>query len=193
VYPQRMDEEMRVALSRVLGEAAGSAVRFERLFSRRELEDGEIICRPGQLPSETALVLSGVARHYVFTEDGRERTTDFCRAGEFTGNAAAPGEGGHWIAAVGRTSLAVALSDALTEAAASSLVLQSCYSRVVLSYLGLKSKRESELLSLDPAGRYEAFVRDFPDLLDTVPQYLIASYLGIAPETLSRIRNRRAT
>jgi hypothetical protein len=63
----------------------------------------------------------------------------------------------------------------------------------VLSYLGQKSKRESELLSLDPAGRYEAFVRDFPELLGAVPQYLIASYLGISPETLSRIRSRRAT
>jgi CRP-like cAMP-binding protein len=38
--------------------------------------------------------------------------------------------------------------------------------------------------------RYQRFVDDQPELVQRIPQYLIASYLGIQPETLSRIRQK---
>ena len=39
-------------------------------------------------------------------------------------------------------------------------------------------------------GRYQQFVAENPSLVQRIPQYLIASYLGIKPETLSRIRHK---
>ena len=50
--------------------------------------------------------------------------------------------------------------------------------------------REHELLCLTPLQRYEKFRRERPQLLNIIPQYLIASYLGITPVSLSRIRAR---
>jgi CRP-like cAMP-binding protein len=41
-----------------------------------------------------------------------------------------------------------------------------------------------------PRERYEALVRERPDIIQRVPQHYIASYLGITPVSLSRIRNR---
>ncbi|MEQ1763945.1 MAG: hypothetical protein ABL984_12480 [Pyrinomonadaceae bacterium] len=41
-----------------------------------------------------------------------------------------------------------------------------------------------------PAVRYQNFVRRFPDLVQRLPQYYIASYVGIEPQSLSRIRRR---
>lgn len=49
-------------------------------------------------------------------------------------------------------------------------------------------KRSSELQALKAEERYAKFARDNSILIQRVPQYYIASYLGIAPQSLSRIR-----
>lgn len=49
-------------------------------------------------------------------------------------------------------------------------------------------QREIEMLTLTPAERYEQFLKRSAHLLQLVPQKHIASYLGMTPETLSRIR-----
>jgi CRP-like cAMP-binding protein len=41
---------------------------------------------------------------------------------------------------------------------------------------------------MDARERYDRFVHDYPNLLNRINQYHIASYLGITPESLSRIR-----
>jgi CRP-like cAMP-binding protein len=51
-----------------------------------------------------------------------------------------------------------------------------------------KEKRELEFLSMDAKQRYENFYRNNPTIVDRTPQYLIASYIGISPASLSRIR-----
>jgi CRP-like cAMP-binding protein len=53
-----------------------------------------------------------------------------------------------------------------------------------------KSNRESQLLSKDAETRYQQFLMDFPNLEHRLKNYHIASYLGISPETLSRIRTK---
>lgn len=51
-------------------------------------------------------------------------------------------------------------------------------------------QREIEMLTLTPAERYEQFLKRSAHLLQLVPQKHIASYLGMTPETLSRIRSK---
>ena len=42
-----------------------------------------------------------------------------------------------------------------------------------------------------PQQRYEELLKEYPNIIQRVPQHYIASYLGITPVSLSRIRNRR--
>lgn len=51
-----------------------------------------------------------------------------------------------------------------------------------------KELREYQFLANDAQARYESLVQEQPELVNRVPQYLIASYLGISPVSLSRIR-----
>ncbi len=51
--------------------------------------------------------------------------------------------------------------------------------------------RLSNVYSTDAEARYNEIKTIQPDLLQRVPQYLIASYLGILPSSLSRIRNKK--
>lgn len=55
------------------------------------------------------------------------------------------------------------------------------------------SLRNNSLLFETPEERYVKFSKNRPDLLQRVPQYMIASYLGVTPEALSRIRKRMFT
>ena len=50
-----------------------------------------------------------------------------------------------------------------------------------------------QLRILTPIEKYELVAKERPELLGRVPQYSLASFLGIAPETLSRIRKRVVT
>ena len=51
----------------------------------------------------------------------------------------------------------------------------------------IKEKRERDLLLLDAETRYKNFLEEFPGMDQRIKQGIIASYLGIKPETLSRI------
>ncbi|MBP6431652.1 MAG: Crp/Fnr family transcriptional regulator [Ferruginibacter sp.] len=58
----------------------------------------------------------------------------------------------------------------------------------------LQSEQRIRLLRLGTAEeKYEYFLNNFPSLIDKVPQYSIASFLSITPETLSRVRHKLAT
>jgi CRP/FNR family transcriptional regulator, anaerobic regulatory protein len=52
------------------------------------------------------------------------------------------------------------------------------------------ARRTGELLGEVPLERYRRLVRDRPDLVQRTPQHLIARWLGVTPESLSRIRRR---
>ncbi len=56
------------------------------------------------------------------------------------------------------------------------------------NWLLAKDKREIEIVQDDASTRYVHFTQQFPDLLERIPQYHIASHLGVTPTQLSRVR-----
>lgn len=60
------------------------------------------------------------------------------------------------------------------------------------AYLALQ-KRLNSIISKSLEDRYEAFISLYPDIAKRVPQHMIASYMGLTPETLSRVRRRIAS
>jgi hypothetical protein len=49
------------------------------------------------------------------------------------------------------------------------------------------------LLSFSALDRYKQFINTYPDIVNRVPQKMIASYLGITPQALSKIRGQKNT
>ncbi len=56
--------------------------------------------------------------------------------------------------------------------------------------LAIQQIKYDDLIKLSPEKRYLKLQKTSPDLINRIPQYMIASYLGIKPESLSRIRKR---
>ena len=64
--------------------------------------------------------------------------------------------------------------------------------RLLHNHIHQQNKRIYALLSASAEERYLSFVRTYPDIMLRVPQWMVASYLGITPESLSRVRKQLA-
>jgi CRP-like cAMP-binding protein len=58
----------------------------------------------------------------------------------------------------------------------------------LIKRINVLQKRVIMLMSSSALERYQHFVETYPDIIQRVPQRMIASYLGITPEALSRLR-----
>ena len=57
-------------------------------------------------------------------------------------------------------------------------------------HAAVKDLRIVKALSASAGERYQDFMRTFPTIAQRVPQWMVASYLGVSPETVSRIRKQ---
>jgi CRP-like cAMP-binding protein len=157
------------------------------------LKKGEFYITTGQQEKYVSFVNKGGFRYFVIA-DTKELTCDFT----FENNYISDYEG--FLKQEPARINIQALED-------SELVklhyddVQSCYERIpqlqkfgrliAENFLLDILKRSNSLLFSSPEDRYNQLVEDNPKLLQRVPQYMIASFIGVTPEALSRIRKRQ--
>ena len=161
---------------------------------RIELAAGAVFLRAGEDAHQAGLVLQGALREYFVLADGSERTKGFNLPGEFSGSLSdlLSGEPSRvWIAAEQSTVLLVTPWRAYLELV-SHRPAWAQFARVIAERLyRAKAQREYELLALDAATRYQLALQRWPDLEHHFTQRAIASYIGITPVHLSRLRRHR--
>lgn len=64
-------------------------------------------------------------------------------------------------------------------------------SEKIVNRLRVLQNRIIMLMSASAIERYEHFIATYPDIVQRVPQRMIASYLGITPEALSKVKGER--
>jgi CRP-like cAMP-binding protein len=154
------------------------------------------LLRLGEVAGHVFLVLQGVLRFYSLDPaTGEERTGQFFDEGSIfteTGSYFAGTPAVHAVQAVGPAQVLRLPRGALLAAYDADHAVERFGRLVVEDALMGAQRRSANLLTLTPDDRYRRFVQTRPALARRVPQYLIASYLGITPEALSRIRGRIA-
>ncbi|TGE06157.1 Crp/Fnr family transcriptional regulator [Hymenobacter fodinae] len=150
--------------------------------------------RQGTHASELALVVSGASRLFYTRPDGEEKTTYFffenhlmgayqsCLTGQPTAFS---------IQALSPLEL-ITFPYAVLERLYEEWPAYERFGRKIAEYLLLGTDaRLAELLLLSPEQRYQALLRSHKTkILERIPQHYIASYLGVTPVSLSRIRAR---
>jgi CRP-like cAMP-binding protein len=86
--------------------------------------------------------------------------------------------------------LVVAEFDSEQEMYQQYMELESMTRRMMESYLIQAQHEYAKFIRSSPEERYKAIIQTRADLLQRVPQHQLASYLGITPESLSRIKKR---
>lgn len=166
---------------------------YEELFDlviERQFAPRAYVAHPGELCEDVHLVLDGVARH-SYTYAGQEHTIEFSRPGDLLTDAVSC-----FTQKPSQTALLAVTplrTISLTQQQVQRLyranpVWRECGRRATEAYL-LYFQQRALTLQLKPAAtRYEELLRTHAELFNQVPLYQLASYLGIAKETLSRLR-----
>jgi len=165
------------------------------LFKPLQLKSGEYFLEEGQLCRYVGFIEEGLVRYHM-NDYGSQKTLYFNKEGEFVSNYQSflPRESSDIsIQAIEDTTLQV-----INYANLQQLYLMVSegekLGRLAIENVFLSSMQQLKSFYKDsPAERYQQFLRSYPDLAQRIPQYYIASYVGIKPQSLSRIRKRLAT
>jgi CRP-like cAMP-binding protein len=173
---------------------SNSLAIFTSVFSELEIKKYGSFAKKGEFSKRIAFVESGILRAYYSNDRGEEYNKTFFTEGSFVGAYSSLVSGEQNLIDIDcltDCSLYVAEFQRIT-------LLYDKYpkierlARILAEYFFVrKEKREIELVTLEAKERYAIFQKEHPNLEQLIPQYHIASYLGITPTQLSRIRSKK--
>lgn len=160
----------------------------------KTFEKGHILLREGQVSNESYFNIQGLVRKYYLV-DGEEKTTEFYVEKDAISslqsyNLKIPSN--HYLECIEDCRLAILSRDKEQELFERVAGFESICRVSVEEELGAQQDKLAQFMISSPEKRYLDLLENRPDLLQRVPQYHLASYLGVKPESLSRIRKRIA-
>ena len=162
----------------------------------KEYAPGEFFTRIGDTHDRVGFVVRGVFRVYYLGPEGELHVRNFCKEGMPLGSYATilTGQPAHVSIEALETSVVAQFPyRELSTRFARHPTWERLGRRVAEEHYIARERREYTLLALDAQARYERFREDFPGLESRVTQTNIASYVGVKPETLSRLKKNAAS
>ncbi|MBL7843524.1 MAG: Crp/Fnr family transcriptional regulator [Cyclobacteriaceae bacterium] len=164
---------------------------LKKYFSARDLTAGEYFVKEGETSKTIAFVNSGFLLSYQIDHKGEEVATTFFTPDNFCGSFYSFYEqkpSFENIVALTKVSLQVIHFETLHDLFKDSFEANGYGRKMIEQVCIQKDIRISKMLKLDAKNRYLWFMESYPEILMQVPLKFIASYLGMSPETLSRVR-----
>lgn len=157
----------------------------------RSVKKGTILLKEGQHSKESYFVLKGCIRTYYLI-DGEEKTTAFytemdALTPHFVVNKT-PSE--YFISCVEDSIITVSNADMETEVNSKFPKFELMCRKLSEELLAQQRIDFDGFKTSSPEQRYLNLLESRPDLIQRVPQHQLASYLGIKPQSLSRLRAR---
>mgnify|MGYP003644397605 CR=1 FL=1 len=189
-----MENEIVRLISRYLELTNEEASAFAECIPIKSFKKGDILLREGQICRDSYFVIEGCVRKYYII-DGDERTTAFYVEDEsiaslqsYTNKTPA----NHYFECVEDCRLAVLNYEKEQELFKRVPKYEALCRMSMEGDFGEQQEALAKFITSSPEERYKHLLETRPDLLQRVPQYHLASYLGVKPESLSRIRKRLA-
>jgi CRP-like cAMP-binding protein len=155
---------------------------------------GEIVQMPNEQKHKIIRVINGLLRMYFVDENGKEHIYLFAPEGWILSDFSAISESKKsifFIDAIENSQVEITTKD-INEKISNTF---EKHTNQTIELMGRRiatlQNRVIMLLSFSALERYKQFIRTYPDIVNRVPQKMIASYLGITPQALSKIRGQK--
>ena len=164
-------------------------------FTPRKLEKNELLLREGEIPKWGAFVCSGCLRSYVVDDKGKEHVVQFAPENWWLSDMAnmiSRSPSPYFMDAIETSQ--VLLIDVPNFQKLRELVpaFADAFQTGIQKHMAAKDERIVASMTIDAETRYQQFLEKYPSIVQRVPLHMLASYLGISPETLSRVRKKQS-
>jgi CRP-like cAMP-binding protein len=164
---------------------------LESLFLPRAFRAGEFFQRAGDAVTHGAFVATGCLRKYIIDAKGKEHIVQFAPENWWLADAASLMTGTpsqYFIDAVEDSSLLLIDPPSHLRIVEQIPGYATAFQTGLQKHAAAKDLRIVSALATSAEERYQEFMRTYPSIALRVPQWMLASYLGVSPETLSRVR-----
>lgn len=164
---------------------------FEQVGKISQFNAGQTLFQAGDILTEIKFVLSGTACNYYLKPDGTRRNKSFLQTGDVAASLSSVYNNQPCRFSCEALKTLVCFTVSYTDFYRISRLSDKWRDILEQMVIGLalkKEAREADLLMLSATELYQQFVAQMPELADSLPNYHIASYLGISEVSLSRIR-----
>jgi CRP-like cAMP-binding protein len=156
----------------------------------KKYKKGTLLQREGQLSSNCFYLFKGCVREY-YLMNGEEKTTEFYVEGDsLSSNRKEGTPATHYWECIEDVTVSFCSSEQEKAMYRRFPRLESVCRMQLEAKLGKYQEKMAFYLYSSPKERYLYLLKNRPELLERVPQYQLASYIGVTPESLSRIRGR---
>src|ERR1043166_5398022 len=164
-------------------------------FIPRDLKQGEHLQRAGEVAKYTAFVARGCLRSYVIDSKGKEHIVQFAPESWWLADkiSLASGTPSKYFFDAIEDSEVLLIDLPSHESLVENVPgYAAAFRRGLQRHAAAKDQRIVNALSTTAEERYLDFLETYPAIVTRVPQWMLASYLGVSPETISRIRKKLA-
>lgn len=161
---------------------------LEGQLTINSIEKGAVYFDRDTYSRKLGFLTKGVMRIYDIDESGNEWNKVFLSTPSFLlGNPNVEEKSTHFVEAITPCEVIEFPIDFIKERLTDNPELRELQTKVLLHLFAKKSKREYDFLTLTAKERYLKCLKEYEHIIEDVPQFHIASYLGVTPTQLSRI------
>ena len=165
------------------------------MFRPATLRSREFLQRAGTVAKDAAFVAKGCLRTYVIDAKGKEHVVQFAPETWWVADnvSLASGKPSEYFVDALEDSDLLLIDSPSHEAIVEKIPgYASAFRKGLQRHAAAKDERIVSSISASAHDRYLQFLETYPSLATRVPQWMVASYLGVTPETVSRIRRKLA-
>ena len=188
-----MSKVLQSAISQMINASQHEASQFLERCYHRSFKKKELLHDKEELVHEVFFIEKGLVRVKITDIDGREHTTHFAIENQFIADYTAflqEEKSSYQLEALEATDTIVLTRDSIDWGYANMKEGEKLGRIIAESYFVYMDTRIQRMYTLSPFERYELMNSIFPAIHNRVPQHMIASYLGITPIHLSRIKRK---
>lgn len=162
------------------------------LFKEKRYKKGDFFLAEGQICKHVGFITKGLMRYYI-NHDGEEKTYSFSQENQYVCNYESfiPQNPSLKVVQALEDTEILVISHTDLQLLYSNVRKGERFGRIAIEGVFLQLLLDiNSLYTETPELRYETFLKNHSDLQQRISQYHIASYVGVKPQSLSRIRKR---